>query len=101
MMRKNGRQRLRRLKVSCSPRLVARLRQQFERARDVDDRAGGHAGITGRGIEFGMTTTAGISTVAISGVRWRKCDEPLAALMWSAKLARGHVSDHTLRKRLR
>ena len=40
---------------AAPPRLLARLRQQVERALDAGDHAGGDAGITGRGVEFGVT----------------------------------------------
>src|SRR5215475_1445027 len=44
------------------------------------------------------------STVAVSGERWRKRDEPLATadvepLCAGTELARGHILDHALAKR--
>src|SRR6202040_2533599 len=50
-----GRRRLRRLRGLPAPRLLARLRQQVERAVDAGDHTGGDAGIAGRSVEVGVT----------------------------------------------
>src|SRR6516164_4710191 len=50
-----GRRLLRRLQGLPAPWLLARLRQQVERAVDAGDHAGGDAGVAGRSVEFSMT----------------------------------------------
>src|SRR6185369_5142512 len=50
-----GRRRLHRLQGFPASRLLARLRQQVERAVDAGDHASGDAGIAGRSVEFGVT----------------------------------------------